>query len=163
MGYAATMIVIYGVKLNPQESTILNNYLEENNLWIEGDLNIGVEDITSIPPIENAPPYINNIQTPMFHHPPRERYNTPREVHFVNLCSHGTDSRIHDNGYEEGYDHSFGIYCGSDGYAYGDMVSGIIADIPEEAIDNFSRHCYPILEQLNLPSDPSVSLVQQTW
>lgn len=160
MGYANTTIVNWGVQLTPNESEKLHDYLRNNNI-LNDDYQFEDKDYTEYPCVPNLPSHIDGIEQPYYDTQPR--YRTPRYVHYVELCSDETDSRIHSLVYEPGFIHYFGIYCGSKGYAHTDNINHIMNNIPQKAKDNFDKFCKPILEELNLNSTPSIQVYSQVW
>lgn len=152
MSYVSTTIVIFGVKLNSEDSEKLNDYLIDNNL-VNDNEEFLQDDCTTYPAGPNLPSYIDGIQQP--------KYDIPRTVHKVQLCSDGTDARVYSIWYEEGFIHYFGVYCGSNGYCYNDKINLIVKNIPQKAKDIFEKHCLPILKELNMDQTPTPQIFNQ--
>lgn len=155
MSSAVTTIVIFGVKLNSEDSEKLNDYLIDNNL-VNDNEEFSQDDYTVYPFVPNLPSHIDGIQQPT-----DRRY--PRIIHQVQLCSDGTDACIYSNWYEESYTHYFGVYCGSKGYGYDDKVNLIAKNIPQKAKDIFDKYCLPILKELDINQTPSPQIFSQIW
>lgn len=168
MGYSSTNIVQWGIQLTQNETEQLFNYLESNNFFVKDTHGIKMDskDLTEYPCIPNLPSHIDGIEQPNYNVLPR--YRKSRFVHNIEVRSDGTDSRIHSNNFNhddlyEVFDHFFGVYCGSKGYAYNDKIKYIMDNIPSEAKDNFVKYCEPILKKLGINKSPEVQLFSQVW
>lgn len=167
MSYQATTIVLYGVKLNGEETEKLRNYIapglsNEDCVPLEKAIRKIVPDseISRIHYYPGIPNSVNNMDAP------GNIRTSPREYHFPEVLSDNSDSRIHTLQFDmdEGIDtHYFGIYCGSRGYAYADEIEEIINNLPEKAEDNFELYCKSVLEGIGITSTPKIHLVTQTW
>jgi len=143
MGYASTNIVMYGVTISAKQAEKLAKELK---------LDLDEDDPSDLKLV------------------PKERLIKRKGgysgyLYDAECRSHGTDSRIDSNFFdiEQGTLHTFGIYCGSNGYAYEDDVLEIIKNVPKEAKANFRDFCRPTLERIGITDSPEVVLVTQTW
>lgn len=145
MGYVQTIIVTYGVRLNPDESKMVYDKLNEDELVIDGQMVYDTDDCQQV--------------LSMVH---RDR-NYYRYRYRPTLLSEETDSRIHSNFYEPYYDHVFGLHIASKGYAYDDTIEDFM-ESNEITEDNFNKYCKPILDELDIEyGDPQILIVSQVW
>lgn len=136
MSYATTNIVVYGVNITSDKAKELQELLEPHT--VEGDIRIVPKNRCKV-----------------------EQY---REIYKADCYSHDTDSRIHDLCFElDGRTHTFGIYCGSKGYAWSDNIEKILKHIPSKAKKNFKDFCAPVLAQIGIKIEPKTHLVTQVW
>jgi hypothetical protein len=164
MSYAATVIVVYGVELTPDQTEKLRVSLkyDDDSVCPEGEIAIVPFDKLTVYdsiPVKSSPSFVDGIQLHFDYHYRKE----PRHIHDAGCYSHDTDGHIHDLTFEKGRTHTFGICCGSKGYAYSDKIEDIIANIPKRAKENFRDYCAPILKGIGITTEPSIRLVNQVW
>lgn len=146
MGYSATTIIVYGVRISHDEAKELCSTIP----GLEEGVNIG-----GIEAPENGLWQRNDAKFAL-------RYGQ-RQIFNVELLSEGTDSRVHslhlENDDEQPESYCFGVYCGSKGYAYMDNIEKVLQNpVPQEAIDAWNAHCgFYVKEQ------PSFLICNQTW
>lgn len=143
MGYAATTILVYGIRLDSIQAQEVYDHLQETDDLFESDGEISMDPNDSL--IE---PSVGKFR-------PRTRY-------YPNMYSEGTDSRIHDNTYEEGYDHVIGLYVASNGYAYNDLLEDYL--VPnEDYTKNYDKYIQPILDSIGIDGRPKMIIINQVW
>lgn len=158
MGYAATNILIYGVAVDEQTAKALfeNEYDEETGEFKE----------------EHTPKLI--FSRPQHPHPrstPAKYPISPYKhdngfnscVFDLTLRNIGTHSAAENNTFEPGYEHYFGIYVASNGYAYQDDEVSFIRNIPPEVIANFEEKVLPLMEKYNIQGEADIHIINQTW
>lgn len=142
MGYAKTLIIIWGVSLTPEQAKkIYEKYFSE------GEFEYDVKDtLTEEIAYEHR-------GTPIY----RER-NMPQMV------ADGADSRIDDLSYsKESDDHVLGIYVASKGYAYTDNIEEHIKNIGGKTFENFDKYIKPILQEEGISEEPKMRIMNQVW
>jgi hypothetical protein len=143
MGYAATIIVAYGVRINHNQMNKLFELVKSKGLYKNYELTlVPKKDITVT----------------------RKRRVT-RHLHTAHCYSDGTDSRVDALEFNDEFEgtHVFGILCASRGYAYSDNIEEAIANIPQRAKDNFNDYCAPLLKEIGIEEKPSIKLISQVW
>lgn len=141
MGYAATTILVYGIRISNEDAKkIYEAFVDE-----EGEFQYDENDIL----LEER------------HHPHRKI--RPRERYYPNMYSEGTDSRIHDLLLEDGFEHVIGLYIASKGYAYNDVIEDYLS--PNQMCeDNYNKYIVPMLDALGIEKqEPKVLIVNQVW
>jgi hypothetical protein len=84
------------------------------------------------------------------------------------MYSEGTDSRIHNNTYEEGYNHVLGLYVASNGYAYSDNLEDFMTP-NMYYISNYDKYIKPLLDGAGVDilgitiGDPKMVITNQVW
>jgi hypothetical protein len=149
MGYAATTILVYGVRLSPEQGKRVFDYMNDNFESFRDDRMFDYDCDNLL--VEPGRDLGNGRKAG-----DRERYD-PR------MFSEGTDSRIHDLGYEPGYNAVVGLYVASKGYAYSDNLEDFFTPDPRYTV-NFDRYILPILQELGIEVDPpKILIVNQVW
>ena len=111
MGYAHTTILIYGVRLNPEESYKVWELIKDKE-------NIDTGDIEIIPKEEiQKDPWFDRNDIQYY----TERYKPV-------LRSDGSDSRVDSNMYDEGFEHIFCLEIASNGYGCDDDILSYSSD-----------------------------------
>jgi hypothetical protein len=144
MGYAATTILVYGIRISSEDAKKIYEDCKEDFQEV-GTMFYSTDDIL----LEER------------HHP--HRRIRPRERYYPNMYSEGTDSRIHDLKFEEGYSHVVGLYVASKGYAYNDNIEDYL--MPNQMCeDNYNKYIVPMLEELEIEKqEPKILIVNQVW
>lgn len=158
MGYAATDIVLYGVEISEDVAQkIFENELNEDYEFSQPDDSFFYRQVLEhsrerYPQRQPVSPYKAHCS------------GIGSSVFYLDLLSDGTDSRIETNKFDPGYNHFFGIYIASKGYAYSDDIKYFIRNTPKEAVELFNRLALPILQKYGVEDiSPDIQLVNQVW
>ena len=139
MGYAHTTILIYGVRLNPEESDKVWELIKDKENIDNGDIEIiPKKEIQKDPWFES-----NGIQQYI------ERYKPV-------LRSDGSDSRVDSNMYDEGFEHILGLEIASNGYGCDDDILSYSSDnsVLTKAKNLFGRYLRNILVDCGITRVP---------
>jgi len=144
--------------------------LSNEGMHLEGWL-VKEKHIIKVTPIKSSRQctIINHLEHQPYHEnkPINSFHNQPRRIHYANCWSHNADSRsnLMDFDLEEGNKHTFGIYCGSNGYAYMDDIVKIIQNKPAPAaVKNWKLYCKPIIDTLSFRKiKPTLTMCSQIW
>ena len=144
MGYAATTILVYGIRISSEDAKKIYEDCREDFREV-GTMYFDANDIQ-----------LEKRENSQWNLRPRERY-------FPNMYSEETDSRIHNLKFEEGYSHVVGIYMASKGYAYNDVIEDYLS--PNQMCeDNYNKYIVPMLDALGIEKqEPKVLIVNQVW
>lgn len=161
MSYAATTIVVWGIRVNEDIAEKIYNELTQND-DSEAIINMEPSDRYLRKMTSN---YKRNIQQKYYNISPYSQHDSGygSEVFEPRLFSDGTDSRIDSLTFDLGYNHVLGIYVASKGYAYNDKIESFIKSVPQEAKNNFEKYIKPILDKYNIKEQPDIVIVNQTW
>ncbi len=142
MGYGATAILVYGIKVSSEDAKKIYEDCKEDFEGV-GTMYYITEDV-----LEEE-----------IHHPQRKI----RHRYYPTMYSEGTDSRIHNLEFEERFNHVVGLYIASKGYAYNDNIEDYLT--PNQMCeDNYNKYIVPMLEDLGIEKkEPKILIVNQVW
>jgi len=149
MGYAATTIVMYGVRLDTNDAKRFFDYMLDNYESFRDDrvFDLDEEDLLIEPDeiLSNG----RKIKG-------RARYEPQ-------MLADDADSRIHEMAYERGHSSVVGLFIASRGYAWSDPLEDFMSP-DKRYTQNFEKYVQPILDALGIKSEPpKIILVNQVW
>lgn len=144
MGYATTLIVMYGIYLTPEQAkNIFDKYFYEGEKMQYDNKDTITEEVA----------YVHRIHGAVY----RER-NIPQMV------SDGADSRVHSLVYSDDCaEHCLGIYMASKGYGCSDNIEEHIKNWGGKTLQNFNKYILPILQTEGITEEPKVRILTQVW
>lgn len=152
MGYAITKILLYGIKLDPQNAIIIDDYLSESELP-SSNIFRKLDDYSIKKGIVQKLPI-----TPYDQHQCGQE-----EVFHIDMLSDGADSRSDSLSYNEGCDSYIGIVVCSAGYGTQDDFDYFLNNLPSEVINLYNTNVLPILEKHKIEAKPEIKVIVQNW
>lgn len=160
MGYASTIILIWGIKLSESQAEKVNELFTQHDDG-EGRCKL-VPDKFLLQ--RDYTPHRDDLKaanTPISRGMGHDKGND--FIFRAELVSDGTDSRCDSLTYDEGYEHVVGILIGSKGYAYTDNLTLLMKSGAEKAKRNYEQFLKPELEKLGITDVPDFQFVTQVW